>query len=209
MKLYFTPRTRAIRPRWLLEELGVPYELVRLDPAKQENRAPSYLALQPDFGDVPALVEGDVTLFESSAICLYLADRFPEKQLAPPVGSADRGYYYQWLLFAEVSIEPEVKAFLEHSRLSEEENGPGPPAGGTFAPKHRAHGSRTCCRSSERGLGGGEHLVGGRFTAADLVMASILHLAHTLHLIDGHPRLFEYVILHSHAAGGLRRAVSA
>jgi glutathione S-transferase len=204
MKLYFTPRTRAIRPRWLLEELGAPYELVRLDPAKQENRAPSYLALQP-FGDVPALVDGDVTLFESSAICLYLADRFPEKQLAPPVGSADRGYYYQWLLFAEVSIEPEVKAFLEHSRLSEEEKAEAHRH--AELARHRAR-LEDMLQVVERGLGGGEHLVGGRFTAADLVMASILHLAHTLHLIDGHPRLFDYVALHSQRPA-VRRAVSA
>jgi glutathione S-transferase len=83
MKLYFAPRTRAVRPRWLLEELGVPYELVKLDPSKQENKTPAFLALHP-FGEIPVLVDGDVTLFESAAICLYLADRFPEKNLAPP-----------------------------------------------------------------------------------------------------------------------------
>src|SRR5216684_3336120 len=88
MQLYFAPRTRASRPRWLLEELEVPYELVKLDLSKQESRTPAYLALHP-FGEVPVLVDGDVTLFESSAICLYLADRFPEKRLAPSLGSPD------------------------------------------------------------------------------------------------------------------------
>src|ERR1700733_14190179 len=83
MKLYFAPRTRASRPRWLLEELGVPYELVRLDLSTQENRAPEFLAVSP-LGQLPALVDGDTTLLEPSAICLYLADRSPEKQLAPP-----------------------------------------------------------------------------------------------------------------------------
>ncbi len=203
MTLYFTPRTRATRARWLLEELEVPYELVRLDPAKQENRAPSYLALQP-FGDVPALVDGDVTLFESSAICLHLADRFPEKQLAPPVGSADRGYYYQWLLFAEVSIEPEVKAHHDHAQLPEEKK-----AEAHAQEALAGHRTRLIDRLQvvERGLGGGEHLVGGRFTAADLVMASILHWAHTLHLLDGHPRLFDYALLHARRPA-VRRAVS-
>ncbi len=100
MQLYFAPRTRASRPRWLLEELEVPYELVKLDLSKQESRTPAYVALHP-FGEVPVLVDGDVTLFESSAICLYLADRFPEKRLAPSLGSPDRGPYLQWMLFAE------------------------------------------------------------------------------------------------------------
>ena len=81
MKLYFAPRTRAVRARWLLEELGVPYELIKLDLARQENTTPAYLAVHP-LGEVPALVDGDVTLLESLAICLHLADRFPEKHLA-------------------------------------------------------------------------------------------------------------------------------
>src|SRR5688572_28976588 len=111
MKLYFAPRTRSVRPRWLLEELGVPYELVRLDLPKQEGRTAAHLALHP-FGEVPVLVDGDVTLFEPTAICIYLADRFPEKRLAPPPGSPDRGPYLQWLLFAEVTLDPLV---IEHS----------------------------------------------------------------------------------------------
>ena len=56
------------------------------------------------------------TLFESSAICLYLADRFAEKRLAPPVGSPDREPYLQWLLFAEVTLEP---VMLEHYRSAQ------------------------------------------------------------------------------------------
>ena len=77
MKLYFAPRTRATRARWLLEELGVPYELVKLDLARQENTTPAYLAVHP-LGEVPALVDGEVTLLESLAICLHLADRYGE-----------------------------------------------------------------------------------------------------------------------------------
>src|SRR3954471_7487732 len=75
MQLYFAPRTRSARPRWLLEELEVPYELVRVDLSKQEHRTPEHLALHP-FGEVPVLVDGDLTLFDTSAMVLYLADRF-------------------------------------------------------------------------------------------------------------------------------------
>ena len=76
MKLYYVPKTRAVRPRWLLEELGVPYELVRLDPARGETRTPEHLARQP-LGHVPVLEDGELRLFESSAICLHLAERGP------------------------------------------------------------------------------------------------------------------------------------
>lgn len=68
MKLPFAPRPRSSRPRWLLEEIEVPYELVRLDLSKQEDRTPGYLAVSP-LGEVPALVDGELTLLEPSAIC--------------------------------------------------------------------------------------------------------------------------------------------
>lgn len=203
MKLYFTPRTRATRSRWLLEELGVPYELVKLDPSKHENKTAAYLAVHP-FGEVPALVDGDVTLFESSAICLYLADRFPEKQLAPQPGSAERGYYYQWMLFAEVSIEPEVKEFYQPAELPEEKGSAHLQA---ELARHRTR-LDDLLKVVEDGLNGREFLVGGRFSAADLVTASILHLANTLNLLEGHPRLLEYVILHTRRPA-LRRALSS
>jgi glutathione S-transferase len=78
LKLHLAPRTRSIRARWLLEELGVPYESVLLDPATHQ---------------VPTLIDGDLTLFQSSAICLYLADRFPEPRMAPPPGSPERDWW--------------------------------------------------------------------------------------------------------------------
>jgi glutathione S-transferase len=203
MKLYFAPRTRAIRPRWLLEELEVPYELVRLDLSKQENQTQAYLALSP-FGELPVLVDGDVTLFESSAICLYLADRFPEKQLSPPFGSAERGYYYQWLLFAETSIDPVVMEFYKHAQLPEDKKGNAQLQ--EELAKHRAR-LDDMLSLVEAKLDGGDFLAGKHFSAADLVMASILHLANTLKLLDGNPRLVAYVMTHTKRAA-LRKAVS-
>ena len=80
MKLYYTPRTRSSRPRWMLEELEIPYELVRVDLSAGEHRKPEYLAINP-YGAVPALVDGEVKLFESAAICAYLADKHPDRGL--------------------------------------------------------------------------------------------------------------------------------
>jgi glutathione S-transferase len=168
MKLYFAPRSRAVRVRWLMEELETPYELVRLEDAKQ-------------LADHPALEDGEVTLHEHSAICLlHLADRFPEKNLAPAVGTADRGSYYQWMSFAEGRIEPAVMEIYRQSPL----------------PEHQARASEAL-RVVDQALGGRQFLVGGRFTAADVMMASILHLAHSLKLVEPFPRLLEYVRFHT------------
>ncbi|MET0404970.1 MAG: glutathione S-transferase family protein [Cystobacter sp.] len=185
MKLYFAPRTRATRARWLLEELGVPYELVKLDLTRQENTTPAYLAVHP-LGEVPALVDGDVTLRESLAICLHLADWFPEKHLAPPIGSAERGPYYQWMVFAEGRLDPLVMEFANE------------------APARNRTRLTAVLQVIDAGLGEREFLVGGAFTAADVVMASILHLAHTLKLLGEHPRLEEYVKRHSRRPAVLR-----
>jgi glutathione S-transferase len=173
MKLYFAPRTRATRARWLLEELGVPYELAT--------------------GEAPALVDGDLTLRESLAICLHLADRFPDRPLAPAVGSVERGLYYQWMVLAEVHLDAEVMAFYTHASSEALAN----------------HGARlkTLLDAIHEGLEGREFLVGGAFTAADVVMTSILHLAYTLKLLEGYPGLVEYVHRHTRRPA-VRRAVS-
>lgn len=170
MKLHFAPRTRAVRPRWLLEELGVPYELVAADPSTST---------------VPTLIDGDLTLFQSSAICLYLADRFPG--FAPPPGSPERGDYYQWLLFAEANLDPLVIGVFNQE----------PPS-----PRLNELLDLVDERLRDR-----EVLAGDTFTAADIVMASLLHLANMLKLLEGHPRLFEYVKRHT-ARPAIRRAVA-
>src|SRR4051812_46138318 len=102
LKLFYVPRTRSTRPRWLLEELGVPFELVRLTPP--DTRKPEHLAINP-LGHVPVLQDGDFTLFESAAIALYLGEKFPEKKFLPPSGSRERGEVYQWLFFGMTELE--------------------------------------------------------------------------------------------------------
>jgi len=184
MKLYFAPRTRAIRVRWLLEELGVPYELVRLDVTKEENKTPEYLALNP-LGELPVLRDGDVTLFESAAIYLHLADRFPERNLAPPPGSPERGDYLQWMLFAEKTLEP---ALVDASRNAQR------PALDTILSMIDAR------------VAGREFIAGSAFTAADVVMAAVLHRTHTMNLLDQHGPLMDYVRRHTGRPAS-RRAV--
>ena len=93
LTLYTNPMSRARVARWMLEETGLPYQTVVLDYGTT-MKAPAYRAINP-MGKVPALTHGDAVVTENAAICLYLADLVPEKQLAPPVGSAARAPYYR------------------------------------------------------------------------------------------------------------------
>lgn len=104
LTLYTNPMSRGRIARWMLEEVGVPYETVVLDYATT-MKAPEYLAINP-MGKVPAIRHGDQVVTEGAAICAYLADAFPDAGLAP--SPADRAAYYRWLFFAAGPIEAAV-----------------------------------------------------------------------------------------------------
>ena len=109
LTLYTNPMSRGRIARWMLEEVGEPYETVTLDYGTT-MKAADYLAVNP-MGKVPALTHGDVVVTEVAAICAYLADAFPDAGLAPP--PHDRGAYYRWLFFTAGPLEAAVtnKAF--------------------------------------------------------------------------------------------------
>ena len=178
LTLYYVPRTRAGRARWMLEELGVPYQLHRVDLAGGENRAPEYLASRQPLGRVPVLVDGETSIFESAAIVAYLADRFPEKGLAPPVGSVERGPYFQWMFYAMAEIEPHCfDYFLHTTRLAEDKRVP------TVAARARKTIAQHV-EPIERLLSDGrEHLL-GRFTAADIVVSGVVGWASLMKTLD-------------------------
>ncbi|KQW19352.1 glutathione S-transferase [Afipia sp. Root123D2] len=105
MKLYWSPRSRSFSGLWILEETGQPYERVLTDISTGAQKTPEYLAINP-MGKVPALKDGDVSIAEAAAICAYVAERYPDAKLAPPVGDPRRAKYLQWLFFAPSCIEP-------------------------------------------------------------------------------------------------------
>jgi glutathione S-transferase len=88
-----------------MEEAGQPYERVLTDIAKGAQKAPEYLAINP-MGKVPALRDGKATLAEAAAICAYVAERYPQAKLSPPLGDPLRAKYLYWLFFAPGCIEP-------------------------------------------------------------------------------------------------------
>ena len=116
MKPYHSQYTRSGRARWMLEEVGAPCELERITFAKGEHRTPEYLAVHPH-GSVPALVDGDLKLIESSAIVMHLADKFPAKNLAPALGTDDRARYYRWMVYVPATVDPVLEAITMHPRM--------------------------------------------------------------------------------------------
>ncbi len=186
MKLYYAPQTRAGRPRWLLEEIGAPYEMVTLDMQKGEHKKPEHMKIHPH-GAVPALVDGDLALFESAAICMYLADKFPDKRLAPAIGTPARGLYYQWMLYSMATLEPPVLAvFLNTVMLPEAERSPAvvEKARATFA---------DVARVLSNALTGRTFMLGDQFSAADVMIGSTLAWAGFMGLLSDQPVLQAYV----------------
>jgi glutathione S-transferase len=104
LTFYTNPMSRGQIARWMLEEVGQPYEQVLLDYGTT-IKAPDYLAINP-MGKVPAIKHGDIVVTECAAICAYLADAFPEAGLAPD--PAHRGDYYRWLFFGAGPLEQAV-----------------------------------------------------------------------------------------------------
>jgi glutathione S-transferase len=96
---------RGGKARWLLTEMGMPYETRWINREKKENESPEYLRLNP-MGRAPVAEIDDQAIFESSAICAYLADRFMEKGMAPVLSSPERAKYQQWMYFAAATIDP-------------------------------------------------------------------------------------------------------
>lgn len=105
MKHYFNPMSRAMTTNWMLTELDAEHEQVVVDLVSGETGSLRYRSINP-MGKVPTLVDGDVVVTEVAAICAYLADRYPEKGLAPPPDSLERGRYYRYLFFTGTTLEP-------------------------------------------------------------------------------------------------------
>jgi glutathione S-transferase len=165
IKLYGVPRSRAMRPLWMLEELGLPYELVRTDFATGATRTPEYLRVNPN-GHIPALQDGDLTLWESMAINLYLARRYDGGLWPKTV--ADEGRAFQWSLWAMTELEEPVLTTLLHRRLFPEAQRDARKADEAAARFRQPLGVL------DGALAGRGYLLGEDFTVADLNVASVL-----------------------------------
>lgn len=179
LTLYTILPSRGAIARWMLEEVGEPYDVHVLDRQTQENAQPEYLKINP-MGKVPALRHGDVVVTEAAAICLYLAETFPQAGLNVPVGSQRRGDFLKWLFFGPSCIEPAV---LDIAFPRKEPAPRGAVGWGNFD---------TVMDVVEQGLQPGPYILGSTFTAADVVIGSQLGWGMMIGLIPKRPAFVEY-----------------
>jgi len=180
LTLYHAAPSRSSVVRWMLEELGEPYDIHLLSLAKGEQSKPEYLAVNP-MGKVPAVKHGDAIITEVAAICTYLADEFPHARLNIPVGDPLRGPYLKWLFFSPSCIEAAV---LDKAAPRKEEPRRGMVGYGDF---------ESVMNVVVKAVAKGPYLMGEQFTAADVVVGSMLRWGMMFDLLPKRQEFIEYV----------------
>jgi glutathione S-transferase len=174
--LYHHPFSRASVVVWMLEEIGVPYELEFIDLMKGAHKAPEILALNP-MGKLPILVENDLVVTESAAIGLYLADRHSLGKLAPAPDDPARGTYLRWSLFAPSVIEPGCIA---------------KGAKWEFKPSQAGWGDYEAMLGTMEKALKGDFLLGNRFSMADIIFGGTVRFMLKFKMIEERPAFVAY-----------------
>ena len=177
IKLFFAPQTRSITALWMLLEAGAPHEIVRVNIRAPGHPSAEFRQINP-MGKVPALQDGGLGFGETSAILLYIADKFPQAKLAPLPSDPNRGRFLQWLMYPPTTIEP---AMMEKRRGAE----PMTTSAG-WGDYDRA------MAALEDAMTPGKWLFGDQFTAADLYIASSLGFGMMFGMIDKRPAFVEF-----------------
>jgi glutathione S-transferase len=117
LQLYYAPSNASITPHILLEEMGLPFELKLVDRANNAHKSPAFMKLNPN-GLIPVMVDGDLVLHETAAICLHLTDSHPEKNLAPALGTPERAQFYKWLMWMTNTVQPAIIMYFYTDRYT-------------------------------------------------------------------------------------------
>ena len=179
MKLYWCPRSRSFTALWLMEETGKPYERILTDITTGTQRSAEYLAINP-MGKVPALQDGGATMREATAICAYVAERYPDAKLAPTLGDPARAKYLYWLFFGPSCIEPAIVQLATKIEMN--------PVAAGWGDAQRV------CDVLDNALQEGPWLLGENFSAADIVIGSGLNFGVRLFkMIPSRPSFDAYI----------------
>jgi glutathione S-transferase len=176
--LYHHPYSRAAGVLWMLEELGVDYELRFVDLMAGAHKAPELLALNP-MGKLPILTDGDQVVTEAAAIGLYLADRYALGRLAPTPDDPQRGTYLRWSSFAPSVIEPGATA-----KMNGWEAKPSQVGWGTY---------ESMLQAVEFAIGDRQYLLGDTFSMADVIFGGTLRYMLRFKMLEPRPALMSYV----------------
>jgi len=178
MKLYWCPKTRSLRALWLLEEAGVPYERVLIDIRSDLAKSDATFRRASPMGKVPALDDGAVHMWDSGAICAYVADQYPAQGLAPPIGSPLRGAYLQWVMYTNAIIEPAMAEKFAKLPTNSAAYG-----WGSF---------ELMLSTLRQALEPGPWILGEQFSAADVLLCMSCYFMRQFGLLEGEPLLAAY-----------------
>ena len=177
--LYHSPQTRSSTALWMLEELGVGFDVKLVNMKKDEQRGPAHLAVNP-MGKVPVLQHDGVTITEGGAICTYLADAFPQAGLAPAIGDPLRGPYLMWMFFSAGCLEP---ALIDRA-LKREPGRPGMMPYGDVD---------TTIEVVAKALAKGPWFLGNRFSAVDVYVGSGIRWTTLFGILPKRPEFTDYL----------------
>lgn len=186
LELFGTVASRARRALWTLEEVGAEYTFHKLNFRERDHLKPEYLAMNPN-GRVPTLRDGDVVLFESAAICDYIARKFPGAGLIPELGTTDYALYLQWMFWVATELEQGLWSMGKHRFALPRE--------------YRIDEMQRVARFEwdraapvlARALEGKTFLVGDRMTVADIMAGHTLSWARAFKVPFGHQILEDYL----------------
>ena len=164
IRLHYYPSNASFAPHVLLRELGVPFELVLVDRTQSAHKSAGYLKLNPN-GQIPVLEDGDLVLYETVAILMHLADRFPQAGLAPAVGTAPRAHYYKWMTWMTNTLQATLMHYFYPERMVDEGNTEG--VRQVKAQAEAKIGPMLQQLDDQLAAGGGPFLLGAGFSAAD------------------------------------------
>jgi len=179
LTLYHAAPSRSSITRWMLEEVGEPYDIHLLNLGTGDNRKPDYPAINP-MGKVPTLKHGDTVITEAAAICAYLADEFPRAKLNVPIGTPRRGVYLKWLFFGPSCIEA---AIMDRTFPRKEEARRAALGYGDFD---------TAMDVTAKAVAKGPYLMGDQFTAADVIIGSTLRWGMMFKMVPERPEFTAY-----------------
>jgi glutathione S-transferase len=181
IKLFWCPQTRASRILWMLEEMEEPFEIEMVDLRQPETKSADFLAASP-MGKVPAIADTTedsvVKIADSSAIALYLADRYPASGLAPAIDDPLRGSYLYWMTFTPGVIEPAMAEKFNSWEVNRGTSGWGD--------------WDLMIEVLEKGLERGPWLLGERFSAADVLVGSSVYFMKIFGILPQNPVLEAY-----------------
>lgn len=162
LELHYFPGNASMAPHIVLEELGVPYALKLVHRTRQAHKSADYLRLNPN-GLIPVLIDGDLVLYESAAICLHLVDTHADAGLAPPFGTAARAHFYKWLVWLTNTMQAMLITYFYPERSVDD---------AAAAAQVKAHAEAAVGRmidqlDAELARHGGPWLLGPDYGAAD------------------------------------------